>query len=436
MLKKFEKHIEKWRWQENKTPLLIACSGGLDSVTLVHLCQQLNLEFAIAHCNFNLRGLESDADEVLVRLLGEKLHKRTFIKSFDTKKITEQIGGSIQMVARELRYDWFDELMEKYGYKALLTAHQSNDSLETFLINLSRGTGLAGLTGIPEHNGAIRRPLLPFSRGEIWNYAKSEGLEWREDSSNTDTKYLRNKIRHELVPKLNELHPTFLQNFENTLNRLTVSERLLHHYKIQLQEELFKIEDDIISIEIEKLKKHKPDQNWMYFLFSDYGFTQWADALALLNAESGKEIRSQTHRLLKDRNHLLLRELKSIQDAIFFIGEEDASIEEPLSLEFKSTTGIKELGADIIYVDYNKINFPLVLRKWKEGDWFVPFGMSGRKKVAKLLKDEKLDVFAKENIWVLCNKDEIIWVVGKRSDNRFKVDKDTKKVLKITLKGN
>lgn len=434
LLQKFKEHITKYNWQKDHVPLLIACSGGLDSVTLVHLCVALDFNFAIAHCNFKLRGSDSDADEALVRHLGEAYGKKTFVKPLDTEKAVQHMGGSVQMVARTLRYDWFHQLTKEEGFDFVLTAHHADDNLETFLINLSRSTGLSGLTGIPEQNGKIVRPLLPFSKEEIHYYAKKNKLKWREDASNLETKYLRNKIRHEVVPKLKELHPNFLQNFENTLNRLSASEEILNRYKKVLQAELFENEGEVIQISLKKLKKHKPDQHLLYLLFSEFGFTQWKDILHLIDAESGKELQSRTHRLLKDRDFFLLTRKKEETGANSFLIEEAAiQLNSPLQLRFEETKNVKNSDKDVIFIDKDKLKYPLTLRKWQKGDWFIPYGMQGKKKVSKFLKDEKIDNFSKESVWLLCSNKEVVWVVGMRADDRFKVLKNTKKILRVKI---
>lgn len=432
MLKKFEEHIRKWNWKQNNTPILIACSGGIDSMTLVHLCNALDLNFAFAHCNYNLRGSDSTADEALVRGVGEKLGKKVFVKSFDIKNGNK--SGSIQMTARDLRYQWFEKLSAEHGFKNVLTAHHLDDSLETFLINLSRGTGLAGLIGIPRENGTTVRPLLIFTRNEIRNYAIENNLNWREDRSNSETKYLRNKIRHEVVPSLKELNPEFLQNFEMTINHLGSSKEILKSYKLGLQKKLFAKKGNTIQISLKKLKNQQLDKNLLFLIFSDFGFTQWEDMLRLIEGASGKEIRSNSHRLLKDRENLILQKKTSQQkvDNISIL-ESDTSIDNPIKLVFEEVDDFKGFASTAIYLDKDKLHYPLYLRKRKKGDWFVPFGMKGKKKLSKFLKDEKIDQFSKEEVWLLCSKDEIVWVVGYRADNRFKVEKSTQKILRVKI---
>ena len=239
MVQKFKEHVAAAMPFLNGKKLLLACSGGLDSVVLAHLCKALKFDFALAHCNFSLRGTESDGDEDFVRELASTFEINVYVKQFDTEQYAEEQRLSVQMAARELRYKWFDELLQSKRYDYVLTAHHADDSLETFLINLSRGTGIEGLSGIPQVNGNVVRPLLPFSRNEIIEYAKSESIQWREDSSNTSVKYLRNKIRHEIVPGIKELNPTFLQNFQHTQHHLRQINDLVNNHLNELKSKLF-----------------------------------------------------------------------------------------------------------------------------------------------------------------------------------------------------
>ncbi|MEC8832613.1 MAG: tRNA lysidine(34) synthetase TilS, partial [Bacteroidota bacterium] len=292
MLANFKEHITSTMPFLMGKRLLLACSGGVDSVVLAHLCANIELNFAMAHCNFNLRGEESDGDETFVLDLASKLDVEVYVGRFETEAFAKEQGLSVQMAARELRYQWFDELLETKGYDYVLTAHHADDSLETFLINLSRGTGIDGLSGIPEVNGKVIRPLLPFSQNEVLEYANSEGVDWREDSSNASTKYLRNKIRHEIVPSLKELHPAFLQNFLNTQKHLEQTNDLASLYLNELRSKLFREWEGEIKISIAELKKLHPLDAHLYGLLKDFGFTEWEDVKNLLTATSGKKVMS------------------------------------------------------------------------------------------------------------------------------------------------
>ena len=435
MLTDFKSHIKNNFSELQEKPFLLACSGGLDSVVLAHLCKACALDFSMAHCNFKLRGAESDSDEKFVVELAKKMSIKLFVTNFNTNTYVENNKVNVQIAARELRYGWFAELMQENGIETLVTAHHSDDNLETFLINLSRGTGMLGLMGIPSKTDTISRPLLAFSREQILNYAKAEKLEWVEDKSNADTKYLRNKIRHQIVPVLKELHPTFLKNFEMTQTYVMGSNAILNNHVELLKSRIFESYDDGFRISIEELAVLHPKKAYVYALFKEYGFTAWDDVLRLLNAMSGKEVRSKTHRLLKDRNYLLLEKLEA-NDAwgCFYIEKNQAEIDFPIHMIIKEVDSIKETSEHILYVDKDSLKYPLVVRKWEKGDYFYPFGMEGKKKLSKYFKDEKIDIISKERQWLLCSADEIVWVVGRRADQRFSVSKETKRIVKLTIK--
>lgn len=405
----------------------------MDSVVLAHLCSKLNLNIALAHCNFNLRGKESDEDENFVIELADNLELEVFIERFETEVYARTQKISIQMAARELRYKWFEDLKETLGFDYIFTAHHANDNLETVLINFVRGTGLEGLTGIPERNGNIIRPLLAFSREEIEDYARISHLKWREDSSNTSVKYLRNKIRHEILPKLFELNPKMLETFEVTRNNLNESAVLVDDYISALFPRIAKEEEFGYSFRIKLLKTIPHLKAVLYELFKSFGFTEWNDVYDLLEAQPGKIVYSKTHRLIKDRENLLLTLLPDPEEREFEIlaGEEVVML--PIgTFQFEEVGELSEADAKTIFLDLNKLQFPLTVRKWEKGDYFIPFGMKGKKKLSKFFKDEKLSLPEKENCWLLCSRNEIVWVIGHRADARFRVEKETSTILKLT----
>lgn len=428
--------------------LLIAISGGIDSIVLTHIFYKLKFNFSLAHCNFSLRGKESNKDEQFVKDLGEKLEAQTYTIQFSTKLFAKENGISTQMAARDLRYNWFQELSKKHHFDYIITAHQKDDVIETFLINLTRGTGLNGLTGIPEVNKNIVRPLLPFDRNDILVYATRKKLQWREDSTNSSIKYVRNKIRHKVVPFLKELNPSLLETFGNTLENLKGSQQIIHDSINNLKEKAVTVVNDTTYFDISELKKLNNPKVYLYELLQNYGFTEWDDITNLLDAQSGKQVFSNTHRLLKDRESLILTEINiTAQIEHFEVLEDTHKIKKPLKLKFKKVDIpfdtknhpnkiFNELildKPDTISIDYDKIEFPLTIRKWQKGDAFYPIGMNGQKKLSKFFKDEKLSLIEKENTWLLCSKNEIVWVIGKRLDNRFKVTKTTSAILKIKL---
>lgn len=442
MLKKLRVHIEQNLAFLSDKKLLLAVSGGIDSMILVDTFHKLGLNIGLAHCNFNLRNKSSDKDERFVIDTANKLNIPIFNISFETKRYASKHQLSIQMAARELRYQWFREILSEHHYDYLLTAHHKDDVIETFLINFSRGTGLDGLTGIPVINNEIVRPLLPFSRNDINVYAAKNKLAWREDKSNTDIKYVRNKIRHKVTPVFKELNPSFLESFTQTLCNLNESKSFIDQQIEHLKASIVNSKGDTLIIAIGALKKQGSEKFILREILKEYQFTQWDDVHNLLSAQSGKFVISATHRLLKNRDELILSEIKPENSSSFQIDESTKKIKTPLGLKFKKITEEKLLklqnnpksALHKIHIDLDSISFPLTLRKWQHGDVFYPFGMHGKKKLSKFFKDEKMSVLEKENTWVLCSKDRIIWVVGKRLDDRFKIKESTKNGLKITLK--
>ncbi|MEH6536172.1 MAG: tRNA lysidine(34) synthetase TilS [Psychroserpens sp.] len=440
MIDAFHSHIKTNLDFLNKSKLLIAISGGLDSVVLTHLCHKLKLDMSLAHCNFNLRGIESDADESFVLELADKFGLEVFVESFNTEDYANEHKMSIQMAARELRYDWFYDLAEGLGFDYILTAHHADDNLETVLINLTRGTGLNGLTGIPEINDNIVRPLLPFSRDDLENYAKANHIKWREDSSNASDKYLRNKLRHHVIPVLKEVNPELLKNFKKTLGNLNDTADIVDESLNAVAKRAIDVIDEHqIKFKISELKKVNNPKAYLYELLKDYGFTEWNDVVNLLDAQSGKQVFSETHRLIKDREHLIITECHtersgSATEEPIIISETDKKFQTPIgSLFFDEADAVFGKRTNVIFVDRDTFKFPLSLRQWEKGDSFYPLGMKGKKKLSKYFKDEKLSLVDKENVWLLCSGDDVVWVVNSRADDRFKVTKNTKHILKIEL---
>ena len=434
MLQKFTKHIQTNFPFLAKSSFYIAVSGGIDSMVLVHLFQHFQYEFGLLHCNFKLRGDESDGDMQFIHDYAESNNLNLRIGFFETAEIAKQNKMSIQETARLLRYDWFYEQMEENQVDFVATAHHQDDNLETFLINLSRGTGLDGLTGIPAINDRIIRPLLPFSREEIAQYALDNHLKWREDSSNESDKYVRNKIRHHLVPILKELNPSFLESFQKTQEHLIEVQSLANDAEyIMYQEVATEKEDGSVHFNLDKLLQLPNYKGYLYQWLKQFGFTAWNDIYDLVTAQTGKQVFSDEFVVLKNRNFLILFRKTTANDAFFLIDKEVNQVNIPLKLSFCNVSDISVSDSNCIFVDEDLIEFPLTLRKWNEGDAFYPFGMKGKKKLSKFFKDEKMSLIDKSNCWILCSNEEIIWVIGHRADNRFKVNTNTTKILKITL---
>ena len=433
MLIKFQNHITTNFPQLKDKKLLLAVSGGIDSMVLLDLFYKLRFDICVVHCNFQLRGKESDGDEMLVREICQDRYIPYFIESFDTTEFAKINKLSIQLAARKLRYDWFQEIIS-LGFDYVLTAHHLDDNVETFLINFTRGTGLEGLTGIPAQNGNIIRPLLPFSREEIENYALENKIQWREDSSNASDKYFRNKLRHNIVPTLKELNTGFLDSFQNTLHHLQQSESLVNDASKLVFEKVVEEKENQLEIHLKPLLEFQNYKAYLYQWLKEYGFSAWNDIYDLVEAQSGKQVFSETHILLKDREKLILSERNEINKSeVFIIESIESKVNIPLKLRFCKAVNIFETVSNCIFVDESKIKFPLTIRKWQEGDYFYPAGMNGKKKLSKYFKDEKYSLLDKENQWLLCSEDQIIWVIGKRADNRFINRETTQNSIKIVL---
>jgi tRNA(Ile)-lysidine synthase len=435
MISRLQNHLSgSFSFLLNKK-LLLAVSGGVDSMVLADLFRLLPFEIAIAHCNFNLRDKESAGDQHFIENYAVKNKIPIFVAQFDTLTFATDYKLSIQVAARQLRYNWFYELLENENFDYVLTAHHADDNLETFLINLSRGTGLEGLTGIPPQNDKIIRPLLVFSRGEIENYAEANHIQWREDSSNASDKYLRNKLRHQVVPVFKELNPSLLDSFQNTVQYLGQAQSLVDDASRIIYRKVVTEEDNqkrINMVELLQLPNYRAYlQQWL----KPFGFSAWDDIYDLANSQSGKQVFSENFRVLKDRDCLILCP-KNIENEYeeYLIQEGQKVVNFPLKLSFCKVTGISGISNTTIFVDAGKLQFPLVLRKWKTGDVFQPLGMGGRsKKVSKLFKDEKLSLIEKEKTWLLCSAEKIVWIIRIRQDERFKVEKENHNILKIAL---
>ena len=438
MLSAFKYHLQEQCSELISAKVLIAISGGLDSIVLAHLCRAANLDMAFVHCNFQLRATESDADADFVETLAKEWGIACFVKNFDTSAFAKAQSISIQMAARELRYTWFRQLILQKEYDFVLTAHHQNDKLETFLINTGRGTGLDGLIGIPERNEYIVRPLLPFTRAEILNYAQEHNIRWREDGSNLSDAYVRNHLRHHAIPAWETAQSHVLEGFANTQRYLQQTASLLQVYTEQLRQQYrFPIDSLMgptgVGIDLEKLETHPEPNAVLYVLLKEYGFTAWEDVYRLRSAQAGKQLFSQTHRLLKDRTTLEVYALDLANSKTYIW----PSSNEAIDGDFGRLVAyrVEELGTvaqNEIVVDADVLTFPLSIRKWRAGDSFYPLGMKGKKKLSKYFKDEKLSLITKEQLWLLCCNDEIVWIMDHRADNRYKMHPTTKRLLKIT----
>ena len=432
MVTAFKKHIAAHFPALADQKILVACSGGLDSIVLLHLLQEIGLTLGVAHCNFKLRGIHSDADLSFVETIAGNLGVPVFTTVFDTKTYAKTQGVSTQVAARELRYQWFYTTATANGYDRIATGHHADDDLETFFINLSRVTGLRGLTGIASNTEQLIRPLLPFSRAQIMQFAKKEGLFWREDSSNSSRDYLRNKLRLDVIPAFKGVNKTVLQNFQQTQQHLKESQALLEDYITLVTKLVISHTDAGYEIDIKQLQALPNTNTLLFELLYPYGFTDFKAIASILESEVGKKVLSKQYVLQKDRNHLVLTTKEQVVDPhVYCIDAKQQSCTTPIKLNFTEVAQVGEHEPHSLYVDAGKLTYPLKVRAWRLDDVFHPFGMKGKKKLTKFFKDEKLSLLSKNSVWVLESGDEIVWVIGLRPDDRYKVTSATNKVLKI-----
>lgn len=424
-------------WQALSSPVLMAISGGVDSMVLAHLLLKMNIPIAAAHCNFHLRGSESDGDEALVRAFAEQHNFILHVHQVDTLAIAQEWKKGIEETARIVRYDWFHQLRKTHGYIAIATAHHSNDNAETLLMNLCKGTGIKGLHGIlPEQNNIIR-PLLFASKEEIQSYANQHLIPFREDSSNEDVKYLRNAVRHHIMPAIIEHFPHAIDNINHSIQRFAEAE-ILYMKEIERQRKsLLEQRGQDYYIPIKKLTLRKPLATIVYELVVPFQFSsaQIPEILKLLSAESGHYISSATHRIIRNRDFLVITALPTQETDLIVIDTLPFEIQ---TAKHHWTGQLKPAGmeitadSNIAYIDTSSLELPLILRKWKIGDYCYPMGMKmKKKKVSKLLIEHKIPLHEKEHIWVLEHHKKIVWVAGIRLDERFKITPQTREVLCI-----
>lgn len=419
--------------------LLAAVSGGIDSVVLCDILLRLRLPFAIAHCHFGLRAEASDADEVFVKKLAKKYGVPFFSKHFHPKALAAEQKVSVQMAARHLRYAWFEQLRQQKGYDAVATAHHRNDSAETLLLNLTKGTGIAGLHGIPVRNGHVIRPLLCLTKAQVRAYAEKHHLAWREDSSNESPKYQRNLIRHEVVPALKKINPAFEDTLQRTIAKMQATEEVLQAYVAEARQKALKQENGAAYLDIAGLQLLRGLPVVLHELLRPYHFSFEAveEIIASFGGLSGKTFSSPTHLLVKDRHRLVLTPHPAASPDFYSVEEGQDALETPyfrLLLRRLPAEGyVVSPSAEVAALDATRVKFPLRVRKWEQGDWFVPLGMTGKKKISDFLIDRKVPLNLKEQVMVLVSGSDIAWVTGFRPDHRFRITDSTRQVLEIRL---
>lgn len=427
-------------WKKDDT-LYLACSGGLDSVVLAHLLSGLGYTFTIVHCNFQLRGAESERDEHFVRSLAHQFAAPVVVKKFDTALEMELSGKGVQETARDLRYKWFKQIIQADNsskQKWLLTAHHADDQVETIFMHFFRGTGLLGLQGMKTKTDFIIRPLLFAERKMLEQYAAENGLSWVEDSSNATEDYTRNFIRHNIIPRLQEVYPSVKSSVIENGKRFEEM-GLLYQQKVnEVIKRLLEKHDNGFAIPVNKLKHVVPLDTVMFEIFSAFGFgaQQVTELKKLFHASSGKYMLSSSHRVLRNRDWLLIEPIQQSEQAVKLVEHTNTQIKiDDTLISFQEVAVDTPIPANSMYAMLNlkKLKFPLLVRKWKQGDYFYPLGMNKKKKLSRFMTDLKLSLTEKEHQWVIESDKKIVWVIGRRIDDRFKINDSTSPKLLITI---
>lgn len=429
-------YIEKYQLLEESCPVLVGLSGGADSIALLTLLVKLGYSCIAAHCNFHLRREESMRDERFAEEYAKTLQVPFLKTDFDTEQYAAANHLSIEMAARELRYNWFEEKRSETGAQAIAVAHHRDDSVETVLMNLVRGTGIRGMSGIRPKNGYVVRPLLCVTRKEITAWLDAGNISYVTDSTNLSDAYTRNFIRLRILPLLEEINPSVRTAIARTADHLSAAEAVYMHVVEQAKAEVL---DEGNRISIPALMHYPSPDAILYELLKAYNFSRTVseDIYASLEGEPGKLFFSPTHRLVKDRDYLLLSSIETKPEQTYVLSGNEEKWVGPVELSFNRVVISENFhirkDKNIAYFDYDKLAFPLTLRTWKDGDWFIPFGMKGRKKLSDYFSDRKFSRFEKERVWLLCSGNDIIWIVGERPDNRYSIGSATKCALIVNF---
>ncbi|TCO07762.1 tRNA(Ile)-lysidine synthase [Natronoflexus pectinivorans] len=419
--------------------ILVALSGGADSMALLHLLKHSEMECLAVHCNFSLRGRESDEDEIFVQNICKEWDVELITERFDTTAYVTENGISIEMAARELRYELFNTICREKEIKLIATGHHGDDAIETFFLNLARGTGLKGLTGIAYQRDSIIRPLLFATSQEIIEYCNQQSIPFRTDSTNHETTYLRNKIRHQIVPLFKEINPSFFNTMQNNMEYLTEAWQIFMAEAVKVKEEMIAGTGDSLLIPIKQLNEHSQKKSMLFEILQPYGFSgsvihNIADSM---NGIPGKQFFSQTHRLVVDRYNLVLVPKSETDINQYYINSETEEIDQPIRLSIKTFKKRDDFSFSVnpkkVHLDADLIDFPLIVRTPNAGDRFQPLGMTHFKKISDFFIDQKLSLVEKENTWLLINNDDIAWVIGHRIDNRYKITSTTKTILEVSV---
>ncbi len=426
--------IEKNQLIKKGDKLLLAVSGGLDSMVMTHLFHLSEIPFGIAHCNFQLRSEESDHDEAYVQQAAALFRVPFFTQKFNTKEYAARNKQSIQMAARTLRYEWLEQTRKTNHFQLVATAHHLDDSIETLFLNMTRGTGISGLTGIPKKTGKVIRPLLFATKKDIQNYASQNHVEFREDHTNRESAYKRNHIRHHLVPVLKELNPSLHQSLQNFFDSMEATAEILHDTVNQCKTACVRYHQNETHIVTEELLKFPGSKAILFELIREYGFnpSQSNDIYYCISGQPGKQFSSPSHYIIKDRNSLIITAIKDVSKPGNTIIHPDTQKAGLGAYRFQFSSGVLQTDMDLpgdantLLADLDKLQFPLELRYWKAGDHIIPLGMKGRKKISDLLTDEKIPLNKKKVFPVFISGDAVVWAPGLCVSDETKITKNTK----------
>src|SRR5450759_3937413 len=440
MISEFKRFISENNLITPGDKILLAVSGGIDSMVMTYLFHQLGYKIGIAHCNFSLRARESDKDEELVRQYASENNIHFHSTRFKTKAYAIKNKLSVQMAARDLRYKWFEEIRNENGYDSIAIAHNLNDNIETLLINLTRGTGLAGMAGMKPVSNKIIRPLLFATRQDILAFLNQHKIVFREDKSNADTKYTRNKIRHLVIPVLKEINPSIETTLNETTERFIGINEIVSEYISGLRERISEQKMELITFNISLLKAHLHNKAVLFELFKPYGINnvQLSDLIKVIDGKTGGQIFTDSHRIIKNRKEIIVSHEDTGNETFYCIKNIPGFRKVPGidSAGYVNITDKFEIPSDpfIACIDSEKVSFPLIIRKWKAGDHFYPLGMKQKKKLSDYFIDNKYSRLDKENILILESEGKIVWIIGDRIDNRFRITRSTKKALQLRVK--
>jgi len=438
------KFIETKRLLTPSKPIITGFSGGADSVALLFILNRLNYKCIAAHCNFHLRGEESDRDEAFCKQFAEN-HGITFESvAFDTKEYASANHISVEMAARELRYNWFETVRQKFDAQAIAVAHHRDDSAETLLLNLIRGAGIRGLCGIRHRNGLIVRPLLCTDKDEILKFVKNQGLDYITDNSNNSDEYTRNFVRLRVIPLMEQVNPSVKATLARTTEHLADAESIYINVIEKAKRALLqKINNEEFTLDIDALLGYDTAETVLFEVLRDFGFTRQVteEIMRSLHGESGKIFYAPETEMqvVKDRNRLIISKITINNSTEEYLIEdiENLPAAMPLKISFRKQLIDSDFEIDrsqqTATFDYDRIKFPLKLRKWRSGDRFVPFGMKNFRKLSDFFTDNKYSLFDKAKVWLLCSGEDILWIVGARADNRFRLTEKSKNALTVKI---